>query len=86
MQVAEAVQPGVEELTPEVPDVLTDKPVRHTSAQRPRATNASYSTGGGRSLAAEPAADARAQEIATEFIPLGQYAQTEAKIRGLLGK
>jgi hypothetical protein len=42
--------------------------------------NASYGAGGGRPAQARPAADARAQEIATEFIPLmqgGQYAQAE---------
>ena len=39
--------------------------------------NASLNSGGSRESAARPAADSRAQEIATEFIPLGQYAQAE---------
>ncbi|HEX6185651.1 MAG TPA: hypothetical protein VFZ44_17315 [Pyrinomonadaceae bacterium] len=78
--VAKVNQAGVEELAPEAGGTLTDRSdrlVRQMTAPRPRATNASYSTGGGRSLTAQPSADARAQEIATEFIPLGQYAQAE---------
>ena len=57
---------------PETHDI---SPVRQSFTPRPRATNISYSTGGARPAAARPATDA--EEIATEFIPLGQYAQTE---------
>jgi hypothetical protein len=62
--------------TPEVAEVT---PPRPASMPRPRATNISYSKGGGLTRPAL-AADARAQEVATEFIPLvqaGQYAQAE---------
>ena len=77
-QVAKAVAANPEEGdAPHVPDSPRDKGTRSSFTPRPRATNASYSTGGGRPAAAQPGADARAQEIATEFIPLGQYAQTE---------
>ena len=55
------------------PDVAKVK----TFTPRPRPMNASYGAGGARPSAARPADDSRAQEIATEFIPLGQYAQTE---------
>lgn len=55
-----------------------DRGARQTSAPRPRAVNASYGTGGAARAAREqPAPDARPQEIATQFIPLGQYAQAE---------
>jgi hypothetical protein len=70
--VTEVNSPDVEGLTREAPGALTDRPVRRAGAARPRATNASYGAGGAR-----PPAGARAQEIATEFIPLGQYAQAE---------
>jgi len=73
-QVAKAVQTNVEEGASHTPDVLRDRPARASFAPRARSINASY---GGRSSTARPAADSRAQEIATEFIPLGQYAQTE---------
>jgi len=62
--------------TPEVAEVT---PPRPASMPRPRATNISYSKGGGLTRPAL-AADARAQEVATEFIPLvqaGQYAPAE---------
>ena len=62
--------------TPEMAEVT---PPRPASMPRPRATNISYSKGGGLTRPAL-AADARAQEVATEFIPLvqaGQYAPAE---------
>ena len=66
---SEAVVEGVgPEPTPEV---------TRYRAPRPRATNVSYSQRASRSA---PAADARAQEVATEFIPLvqaGPYTQSE---------
>lgn len=78
--IAQARQPSVEELTPqapETPDVNDDRPARPGFMQRTRATNASLNSGGSRASGARPAADARPQEIATEFIPLGGYAQAE---------
>ena len=75
-------RPTVARLDPEEPagDVgpePTPEGVRHRAAPRPRATNASYST---RTSRAAAAPDARAQEVATEFIPLvqaGPYTQSE---------
>lgn len=65
-----------EALTPVEAEVLTPRPV---SMPRPRATNVVHNRGGGLTRPAQ--ADAgRAQEVATEFIPLvhgGQYAQAE---------
>jgi len=61
------------------PEVVRVTPPRPSFIPRPRATNVSYNRGGGLSRPAQ-AADARAQEVATEFIPLvqaGQYAQAE---------
>jgi hypothetical protein len=68
----------VGEVGPEAHDALRDRAPRPTFSPRARPLNASYGAGGGRP--ARPAADASAQEIATEFIPLtqgGQYAQAE---------
>ncbi len=62
---------------PEVPDAPEDKPSRSQLTPRPRAMNASYSAGGRHPAPARPGTDTRAQEVATEFIPLGQYAQAE---------
>jgi hypothetical protein len=45
--------------------------------QRTRPVNASHSTGGARPSSAQPDTDSRPQEIATDFIPLGQYGQVE---------
>ena len=83
-EVAKASQPvirdeespsdGGEAASP-APVTPEDRPARTPFAPRVRATNASY--GGARPLAARPAADSPTQEIATEFIPLGQYTQSE---------
>jgi len=79
-QVATANQPVLEEHTPGAHDALTDRAdrlVRPAPAPRARATNAAYGAGVGRASNAQRAADARPQEVATEFIPLGQYQQPE---------
>jgi hypothetical protein len=75
-EVAKVVSAGPSEGdTPHAPDSPRDRGTRSSFTPRARAVNASYSSGGGRAANARPAADA--QEIATEFIPLGQYAQAE---------
>jgi len=60
---------------------LRDNEARDALAPRGRAMNTSYAAGGGgRPARPRPAADARPQEIATDFIrlaPAGQYAQDE---------
>jgi hypothetical protein len=72
----------VEENGPEpTPEVARDRTPRSAFIPRPRATNISYnnSRGGGLSHPSS-AGDARAQEVATEFIPLvqgGSYTQAE---------
>jgi hypothetical protein len=78
-QVAQATSTNREEGdAPQTSDAPRDKGARSSSVPRARAVNASYSSGGGvRAAYARPPADSRAQEIATEFIPLGQYAQAE---------
>lgn len=67
---------GGEAPTPGEAEVLTPRPA---SMPRPRAMNVAHNRGGGLTRPAQ--ADAgRAQEVATEFIPLvhgGQYAQAE---------
>jgi hypothetical protein len=58
------------------PEVARERAPRPAFTQRPRATNASY----GRDPRPALAADARAQEVATDFIPLvhaGPYPQAE---------
>jgi hypothetical protein len=66
----------VEQIASPTPE---ERPARQTLTPRARVMNASYGSGGGggRAAKAKPAADARPQEIATEFIPLGQYAPAE---------
>lgn len=62
--------------TPVEAEVLTPRPA---SMPRPRATNVAHNRGGGLMRPAQVDAG-RAQEVATEFIPLvhgGQYAQAE---------
>ena len=72
---------GVREAESEpAPEVAADRTPRPAFVPRPRATNISY-TGRGRGFS-RPAftTDARAQEVATEFIPLAQggpYTQSE---------
>jgi hypothetical protein len=63
------------EREPTPPEVRASVP-RPAFTARPRATNVSY----GRPSRPEPAADTRAQEVATDFIPLvqaGPYTQAE---------
>lgn len=69
----------VEEDVP-APGVAGDRTPRTAFVPRPRATNVSYANRGGGLSGRALAADARAQEVATEFIPLVQgapYTQAE---------
>ena len=87
-EVARVVQPVVEtnansstteEVTSPAPAGPKERPERAQLARGARAVNASYG-GDSRAASARSAADARPQEIATEFIPLTQsrpYAQSE---------
>jgi hypothetical protein len=58
-------------VAPHAPSPPRDRTPRATFPQRPRATYAAYGGGSG-GAPARPSADARAQEVATEFIPLMQ--------------
>jgi hypothetical protein len=61
------------------PEIVRERAPRPASAPRARATNAAYETSRGPSRPAQ-ASDTRAQEVATEFIPLvnaGPYTQAE---------
>ena len=72
---------GVKEIESEsAPEVVADRTPRALFGSRPRATYASHNGRGGGLARTASAADARAQEVATEFIPLvqpGSYAQAE---------
>jgi hypothetical protein len=62
------------------PDEVTDDAPRPAFVPRPRAVNASLTSRGGGRLRPSPAEAGRPQEVATEFIPLGQgapYTQVE---------
>lgn len=72
----ESVGAGGQTLAGVKPEVLTPRPIY---TPRARTTNVSYNRGNRPSHSAQTA-DARAQEVATEFMPLvhaGQYAQAE---------
>lgn len=79
--VAQAASHESEAVVEQSPTLVEAKvtPPRTAYAPRPRATDAAYNKGDGLSRPAL-AADARTQEVATEFIPLvhaGQYAPAE---------
>ncbi|MCA1614700.1 MAG: hypothetical protein LC795_11275 [Acidobacteria bacterium] len=71
LKVEEGSPAEVDEGAAHATGVLKDRTPRATFTPRARAVNASYG-GGARGAHARPTADARAQEVATEFIPLMQ--------------
>ncbi|HEX8294403.1 MAG TPA: hypothetical protein VF570_21790 [Pyrinomonadaceae bacterium] len=74
-------RPVGEDAPEPTPEAVRDRTPRPAFAPRPRATNITYANNRGGDLPRPAyAADARAQEVATEFIPLvqgGPYAQAE---------
>ncbi|HEX8284796.1 MAG TPA: hypothetical protein VF588_15655 [Pyrinomonadaceae bacterium] len=70
--VGEGSQSEIEDDTAHTPGAPKDRAPRESFTPRARPLNASYGGGPSRGAPARPSADARAQEVATEFMPLMQ--------------